>query len=578
MALNFGLLDPDAPAKIANSFYAGQQEQQKNMMAQQQMKAGAQQLETGRLQQQHSQMQMDQMIRDRDALAKLQQQFVANGKSPDLEVNADAMIQSGISHYVDIGFQLKQKLMDQKRYAAIMGGEPQAAPMPAAPVAAPTPAPAAPAPAAPVAEPQALITAPQALPTQIFRSEKPPTKVPVGLFNPAAQAAAAEDEAFNAAFKAKRNAASITTLAPLTPPPPPPVAAVATPINNIAPAALPPANQLAPAAAPANQLAFAPNPAAANVDVLRRQRNALLAMGTPQAIAAARALDADIAIASKEPVYHNVPGVGLTNPRTREILFAEQNKPTELQRNYEYAKEQGFKGDIFAYEKALKEAARTPGAPRPEPTPSITTIQDPTNPNQMISINARDYRGGGVGSLGVIGLTGKTPAATAKQDIIDKGNAQLSSVIDDLRASYSTLEKAAAIPSTQRGVLSNLASSAQASGIGQALGRLGGTEEQSARDTINSSRLMLLNAIKTATGMSSQQLNSNMELKSWLSAVSDPTQSIETVSKVLDNIEKFVASGGKYTAKKEGAPVAVSGKPATSSIHDQADAILRGSK
>lgn len=195
-------------------------------------------------------------------------------------------------------------------------------------------------------------------------------------------------------------------------------------------------------------------------------------------------------------------------------------------------------------------------------TPTVTTIQDPTNSSQMISINARLYRGGGIGSLGVIGLSGKTPAATAKQDAIDKGNAQLSSTIDDLRASYSTLEKAAAIPSTQRGVLSNLASSAQASGIGQALGRMGGTEEQSARDTINSSRLMLLNGIKTATGMSSQQLNSNMELKSWLSAVSDPTQSIETVSKVLDNIEKFVASGGKYTAKKEGAPVAVSGKPA----------------
>ena len=58
------------------------------------------------------------------------------------------MIQSGISHYVDIGFQLKQKLMDQKRYAAIMGGEPANAAPPAAPVvpaAAPAAAPAAPA-------------------------------------------------------------------------------------------------------------------------------------------------------------------------------------------------------------------------------------------------------------------------------------------------------------------------------------------------------------------------------------------------------------------------------------------------
>jgi hypothetical protein len=74
--------------------------------------------------------------------------------------------------------------------------------------------------------------------------------------------------------------------------------------------------------------------------------------------------------------------------------------------------------------------------------------------------------------------------------------------------------------------------------------------------------MMLLNSIKQATGMSAQQLNSNVELKSWLQAVSDPTQSIETVSKVLNNIEKFVASGGKYSAKKEGAPVAIPGKPA----------------
>lgn len=211
----------------------------------------------------------------------------------------------------------------------------------------------------------------------------------------------------------------------------------------------------------------------------------------------------------------------------------------------------------------IANASRAPTQPV---APTVTSIQDPTNPSQMISINARDYKGGGLGSPGVIGLTGKTPAATAKQDVVDKGNAQLSSVLDDLRSSYDTLEKAAAIPSTQRGVLSNLASSAQASGLGQALGRMGGTEEQSARDTINSSRMMLLNSIKQATGMSAQQLNSNVELKSWLQAVSDPTQSIETVSKVLGNIEKFVASGGKYSAKKEGAPVAVPGKPAPAAV------------
>jgi len=326
MALNFGILDPDAPAKLAGSVFAGQQEQQKNMLAQQQMQAGAQQLQTGRLQQQTSQMQMDQMIRDRDALAKLQQQFVANGKSPDLEVNADAMIQSGISHYVDIGFRLKQTIMQQKQFAAAMsGGVPAAAPAPAA-VAAPAPAPA---PAAAAPTPAPYESAPGAVP--IRQGFAPGTSITT----------------FNTTGR-PTNVVVPDVTNNMAPP------VVATPVNN-----------MAPPVASVNQLAPAPNPAAANVDTLRRKRDALLSMGTPQAIAAARALDADIAIASKEPVYHNVPGVGLVDPRTGKIIVAEQNKPTDLQRNYEYAKEQGFKGDIFAYEKALKEAGRTPAQPQP---------------------------------------------------------------------------------------------------------------------------------------------------------------------------------------------------------------------
>lgn len=56
-------------------------------------------------------------------------------------------------------------------------------------------------------------------------------------------------------------------------------------------------------------------------------------------------------------------------------------------------------------------AGRTPAQPRAEPTPSVHPIVDPTNPKQMISIDTRVYRGGGMGSPGVIGLSGGIPAS-----------------------------------------------------------------------------------------------------------------------------------------------------------------------
>ena len=56
-------------------------------------------------------------------------------------------------------------------------------------------------------------------------------------------------------------------------------------------------------------------------------------------------------------------------------------------------------------------AGRTPAQPRAEPAPSIAQIVNPANPNEMISIDTRVYRGGGMGSPGVIGLSGGIPAS-----------------------------------------------------------------------------------------------------------------------------------------------------------------------
>ena len=138
-----------------------------------------------------------------------------------------------------------------------------------------------------------------------------------------------------------------------------PTAPVA-PVNALArPSAAP--------AAPVNALATPQatgNPLGGNVDALRQQRNAFLSLGTPEAIAAAKALDSDIAIASKEPVYHNVTGVGLVDPRTGAVIAAsKEREDTDLIRNFNAAKAQGFTGNIFDYEKRIKEASRPPAPP-----------------------------------------------------------------------------------------------------------------------------------------------------------------------------------------------------------------------
>jgi len=195
------------------------------------------------------------------------------------------------------------------------------------------------------------------------------------------------------------------------------------------------------------------------------------------------------------------------------------------------------------------------GRPQAQPVaPTITQIVDPTNPNQMITIDARRYTGGGSGSAGVIGVSGKEPSAALRENKLEAGKTLLADEISNLRRSLDVLNTLEAIPSTGRGVLPNLGSSIQASGTGQFFGKVSGTEAQTERDLISSSKLRLVNAIKQATGMSAQQLNSNVELQTMLKSLSDPSQAIETNTRNLDNIE---------TAYVKSAPVSAPRAPQT---------------
>ena len=209
-----------------------------------------------------------------------------------------------------------------------------------------------------------------------------------------------------------------------------------------------------------------------------------------------------------------------------------------------------------AFMKFLQDRAAAGRAPAQPPAPTITQIVNPVNPNEMITIDARRYQGGGAGSPGVIGVAGKEPSAALRTNKVEEGKTQLQNDLDNLRSSFTELNRLRAIPSTERGVVSNLMSAAQSSGVGQVLGRAGGTKEQVERDVINSARLRLVSSIKNATGMSSKSLDSNVELQTMLRSLSDPSQSVDAALRIIEDLEDAYVKGDGKMLKRKPPPAA----------------------
>lgn len=199
-------------------------------------------------------------------------------------------------------------------------------------------------------------------------------------------------------------------------------------------------------------------------------------------------------------------------------------------------------------EEQKKRIAIAGRAPQQPPAPTLATIQNPANPAEMIVVDARTGR--------VIGGAGKAAPVVAAEAKREEGASQARDILDTLRTAYDTLDIARAVPSEQRNVISNALSYVSGTGIGQIAGRVAGTKEQTQRDIIQSARNNLLNAVKNATGMSAQQLNSNVEFRSWLEALTDPTRTIEANRAIIDNMEKFIASGGTYSTRSRSGQIA----------------------
>jgi hypothetical protein len=148
-------------------------------------------------------------------------------------------------------------------------------------------------------------------------------------------------------------------------------------------------------------------------------------------------------------------------------------------------------------------------------------------------------------------LKGPSPAVIKAQEKAEKvaeGKETLGDILSTAQTLVKDLKNTGGMSSTSAGALSNLITSTQTGTVGQFLGGVFGTEEQSKRDQLKSVRLQLLNAIKEATGMSAQQLNSNVELQTYLKSLGSEGMTAEANLAIIDNLSKTYLGKGMMAA------------------------------
>jgi hypothetical protein len=144
-------------------------------------------------------------------------------------------------------------------------------------------------------------------------------------------------------------------------------------------------------------------------------------------------------------------------------------------------------------------------------------------------------------------LKGPSPAvikAQEKAEQVAEGKETLGDILSTAETLVKDLKNTGGMSSTSAGALSNLITSTQTGTAGQFLGGVFGTEAQSKRDQLKSVRLQLLNAIKQATGMSAQQLNSNVELQTYLKSLGSEGMTAEANLAIIDNLSKTYLGKG----------------------------------
>jgi hypothetical protein len=146
----------------------------------------------------------------------------------------------------------------------------------------------------------------------------------------------------------------------------------------------------------------------------------------------------------------------------------------------------------------------------------------------------------------------ETPTeAKAKLQAEDRAEAKKrgDSLLNEMETNIDILDKNAGITNPERSALRNAVSWAQNTPPGQVLGKVGGTTNQNARNNIESLATNLVLELKNIKGLGASQMNSNMELQRYLTAVAggnnyDAKSLKDVVRRARDMLGSAPSGGG----------------------------------
>jgi hypothetical protein len=217
-------------------------------------------------------------------------------------------------------------------------------------------------------------------------------------------------------------------------------------------------------------------------------------------------------------------------------VIPKATQPTSEMQNYEFAKTPaggGFKGSYNDFVNQMTPYQR-----------ASLAIQGSNQAQSRVPMGYRMTKDGGLEPI-------PGGPADQKAQTVNAGRETVDTLIGGLKDQYGILKKGGGITSTESGI-GNIPAYLSSTGAGQQTGKFFGTQNQSARNTIVQSRPLLLAAIKNATGMSAKQMDSNVELKMYLAAATDPSLDYEANMAALNQLESLYGIGGGGSAGNAG--------------------------